>query len=89
MTHTIEGQFCDTDKKLGFGVKLGVYAELEFTEHNGKLIAPDDWQQQLEQQYKGDWDSFEVIAKQGATGTWFSVGDYGASDEIIQLEREA
>jgi len=92
MTHTITGQFCGTKKSqstgITYNVKLGDYTELEFTENNGVLIAPGDWQHQLEKNYNGDWNCFEVIAKQGDNGKWFDVGDYGRSDQVIQLEKE-
>ena len=69
-----------------FGVKLGVFGTLEVQENlQGKLSIPLDYQQQLEKQYDGDWDCFEIIAKKGDNGKWFYNGDYGRSDDIIQL----
>lgn len=86
MRQKIQGQFCNTPKGDMFGVKLGVYGTLEVQENTwGKLSIPIDYQEQLEKQYTGEWDCFEIIAKKGADGKWFYNSDYGRSDDIIQL----
>lgn len=87
-TFKLTGQFGKKPKGYDFLVKSGVYATLEVQEdQRGKLMVPLDYQQQLEEQYKGEWDIFEIIAKKGTDGKWFDVSDYGRSDDIIQLRK--
>ena len=92
---TLKGVFC-VDGKYG-GVKTNVFGTMDFI-YEGRLpcgtpvmkhATPcDTWVEDFDAQYgSGDWDTFEIIAKESTNGEWYYTGDYGDSDMIRQIER--
>jgi hypothetical protein len=93
---TLTGQFC-VDTKYG-GVKTGVFGKMDFI-YEGRLpcgtpkmthaTSQMKWVEDFDAQYgSGDWDTFEIIAKEDfKTDEWHYTGDYGNSDMIRQIER--
>jgi hypothetical protein len=89
-TITLKGQFYGTDPEINLGVKLGKYAELDFIYDGKTFHPPEDYSGILDQAFGSDaWEGLEFIIKQHPDGTWYDCGDYGRSDEIIQLDRKA